>query len=224
MGTRDSSRAALRCLGRLGIDGAMALPAITSSHRLVASALFAALLCSTAFISGCQREAAPAPVVVTDNPLQSDLDEAQRKVADLKKSLEAKDAELKAANAAVEAGKVQAKEMDLVIAKKDTQLHAAQAEAEALKKRDAFVFAEISALQQRGESAGALARYQQFIKDFPKSPLTANASSAINELTVATEQEARQKAIAADPKSRQREFLQQFDDGFLTLQELAPVV
>jgi hypothetical protein len=158
------------------------------------------------------------------NPLQSDLEEEQRKAGELAKTIVAKDTELKAATAAVEAEKTQLAEKDLIVTKKDTQLKALQAELEALKKRDAFVFAEISALQQKGQDSTALSRYEEFIKEYPNSPLVANANSAINELTVATEHAARQKAIAAEPKTRQREFVQQFEDGFLTLQDLAPVL
>ena len=196
----------------------------TSFQRRNASAILIALTFSAVLLSGCQREAAPVPPPVVDNPLQSDLEEVQRKIADLGKSLAAKDGELKAAAAAVEADKTQIAEKELVVAKKDAQVRSLQSEIDALKKRDAFVFAEISALQHQGQASAALARYQQFIKDFPKSPLAANATSAINELTVTTEQEARQRAFAAEPKSRQREFVQQFEDGFLTLQELAPVL
>jgi hypothetical protein len=204
----------------------MAIPAPSSLSRRLSPALLAAAVLAAAGLTGCDRPAAPitAEPTPTENPLQSDLDDAQRKIATWEKTLAAKDAELKAAAATAEANKAQLAEKDVLAAKKDAQVKSIQAEAERLKKSEALVFASISALQQKGDAAGALARYQQFIKDFPNSPLVANATSAVNELTVATEQEAKARAIAAEPKTRQREFQQQFEEGFLTLQDLAPVL
>ncbi|MGB8169690.1 MAG: hypothetical protein WCF18_19470 [Chthoniobacteraceae bacterium] len=198
-------------------------PAFDLSHRQVPPARLFALILFAASVAGCGRNEAPPPEAEVV-PVQTDVEETKQKLTAAASNVEAKNAELTAATAALATAKTQLAEKDALIAKKDSQIKILQSELETLKKRDAFVFAEIAALQQQGQSALALSRYEQFVKDFPKSPLADNASAAINQLTVTTEKEARQKAIAADPKSRQREFLQQFEDGFLTLQDLAPVL
>lgn len=157
-------------------------------------------------------------------PVNTEVEETKKKLTTATTTVETKNAELAAATAELATLKTRLAEKDVLLAKKDAEAKALQAEIETIKRREAFVFAEISALQEKGQSVLALNRYEQFIKDFPKSPLAANAQSAINELTVATEQEAKRRADVIDPKNRQREFLQQFEDGFLSLKELAPVV
>jgi antitoxin component HigA of HigAB toxin-antitoxin module len=192
-------------------------------HRYVPRAPVFALILTAAFLAGCGKNEPPPPVV-EEVPVPAEVDDTKQKLTAATNNVEAKNTELTAANAAVAAAKTQLAEKDVVIGTKEAQIKKLQSEIDALKKRDAFVFAEIAAIQQQGQYALALSRYEQFIKDFPKSPLADNATTAMNQLTVATEKDARQKAIAADPKSRTREFLQQFEDGFLTLQDLAPVL
>lgn len=202
----------------------MVSPALDSLPLRTQHALMIALTSFTILLSGCQRAEPPPPPVVEAEPVNTEVEETKQKLTVATNNVETKNAELAAAKTALDAAKTQLAERDVVVGKKDEQIKTLQAEIESLKKRDAFVFAEISAVQEQGQSVLALNRYQQFIKDFPKSPLVANATSAINELTVATEQEARRLANVIDPKSREREFLQQFEDGFLTLKELAPVL
>lgn len=192
-------------------------------HRHARHALVIALASSAVLLPGCQK-AEPPPPVAEAEPVNTEAEEVKQKLTVATTNVEAKNAELAAANTLLETTKVKLAEKEVLLTQKESQVKALQAEIEALKKREAFVFAEISALQQQGQSSLALSRYEQFIKDFPKSPLVVNATSAVNELTVATEKEARVRANVIDPKSREREFLQQFEDGFLTLKELAPVL
>lgn len=199
-------------------------PASDLAQRPALRASFGALLLSGILFAGCGRKELPPPPPEPPPVETSDVQETRQKLTAAAGEMEARTAELAAANTALQTTKTLLAEKDVLVTRKDAQLQSMQAEMDALKRREAFVFAEISALQQQGQSALALTRYEQFIKDFPKSPLADNAASAINTLTVTTEREARQRAIAADPKSRQREFTQQFEDGFLTLQDLAPVL
>ncbi len=181
-------------------------------------------LASTAFLfASCQRQEQP-PSIATPAPPRAELEESKVKLTDAETNLTAKNGELAQAKAALEAARTQLAERDLVVTQRDTQIRAAQAEVETLKKRDAFVFAEISAIHQKGETVNALNRYQQFLKDFPTSPLTIHANSAIAAITAVNEREAPPKPDLRDPKARTREFVQQFEDGILTLKELAPVL
>ena len=189
----------------------------------VAQALLIVLTFSGVLLSGCQREEQPAPIPAV-NPPQADFEETKLKLSRAETSLAAKNDEGAQAKAALEAARTQLAERDLVVIQRDAQIRAVQSEMEALKKRDAFVFAEISALQQQGQSVNALNRYQQFLKDFPTSPLTVHATGAIAEITAAKDRETPPKPDLRDPKVRTREFVQQFEDGFLTLQDLAPAL
>lgn len=197
--------------------------ALHSLRVRVPSALLILLTFCGALLSGCQRAEPPASLPAASPP-PAELDETRLKLSEAETSLAAKTAELAQAKAALEAARVQLAERDLVVNQRDAQIRNVQAETEVLKKRDSFVFAEISALQQKGQTVNASSRYQQFLKDFPTSPLAIHAASAIAEITAAQERETPPKPDLRDPKVRTREFVQQFEDGFLTLKELAPVL
>ncbi|MEA3212495.1 MAG: hypothetical protein QOE70_5552 [Chthoniobacter sp.] len=200
----------------------MVHPAPKSLH-LCTAFLMAFLLLLGSLLSSCDRDKA-ADATPKANPLQAELETATRKLSVAELSLATKNDELTLANEAAETVKKQLAEKDLVLTQNDELIRALQSELAALKKREAFVFAEISVLQQQGQSIIATSRYQQFIKDFPKSPLAANAASAIAEMAVKDQREARQRAEVLDPKRQEREILKNFTDGFVTLQELAPVL
>jgi hypothetical protein len=93
-----------------------------------------------------------------------------------------------------------------------------------MKKRDAFVYAEISKLHQQGLKTTALDRYRQFVTSFPTSPLVADANRAIAELTVTAPKEARARAVAIDPFAAEREILKKYNDGWATPEDLAPLL
>jgi septal ring factor EnvC (AmiA/AmiB activator) len=184
--------------------------------------LIGSAICAVLF-SSCQRATPPAAGPEVD-PVQAELEDGRGRLAAAKASLEAKEDELALANAALEAARTQITERDLVVAQRDTQIRAAQSELEAMKKRDAFVFAEISKTQQQGQLVNASVRYQQFLKDFPDSPLALHATNALAEITALNERGQPPKPDLRDSKTRTRDFVQQFEEGYLTLQELAPVL
>jgi septal ring factor EnvC (AmiA/AmiB activator) len=153
--------------------------------------------------------------------LKADLDESKRRLSHLQNSLAAKDAELAVTTTALETAKSGLADMEKVLNDHNTQLRAVKIELDELKKRDALVFAEIAAAQQQGQSTIAVARYQKFIADFPKSPLVAHANTAIAQLTE-VQREVRKQVEQLDPKRRERDFQKTFNEGYMTLQELAP--
>ena len=107
---------------------------------------------------------------------------------------------------------------------KDAQLITLQAQMAELKKRDVFAFADASAAMQSGGNIVALEHYQQFLKDFPNSPLAADADRAIAELTTTKEREARARTLLIDPRRPERDILQHFTDRIATVKEIAPLL
>ena len=181
------------------------------------------LTASVALLASCRREAGPTPTV-TDHPPAVELDDAKLKLTKAESNAAAKDDELVKGKAELEATRIQLAEKVVIATEQAALTNAARSELDALKKRDAFVFAEISAIQQKGQTVNALSRYQQFLKDYPTSPLAIHATNAVTELKTNNERENPPKPDLRDPKVRQREFVQQFEEGFLSLQELAPVL
>jgi len=159
--------------------------------------------------------------------LSAELQAAKAKLAATEQDLAAKNEEIAKAAAdafAAEATRKQAVANDDALSKKDAQLRAAQAELADLKRRDAFVFAEASATQQRGVTTVAIDRYRQFIKDFPQSPLVPHAERAVADLTKTADTEAKWRQTLIDPKKPQRDVLTRFADGAVTLDELIPLL
>lgn len=161
--------------------------------------------------------------------LKADLDEARRRITVLQNSLAAKDAELAVNTQALEAAKTGVGELEKTLGERSAQLKAVQTELDSLKKKDASVFGEIAATQGQGSTGLAIARYQKFINDFPKSPLVAHANNAIAQLS-ALQQDAppvaatsTSRALAKiDPTKSTKDFVKNFNEGYMTLQELAP--
>jgi outer membrane murein-binding lipoprotein Lpp len=181
-----------------------------------------ALISLGTLLAGCDREEKP-DLMKEVTQLKTDLKQTARSLNSAEMSLEAKNEEVKAANAAAEAAKSRLTEKEEAVVLKDAQLKALQEEVAALKKGDAAVFAEITALQQKGQNLVALSRYQKFVTDFPKSSLVPSANSAIAELTKVQQEIRRQLPLVA-PKRTDKELLKNFNDGYMTLQELAPVL
>ena len=176
-----------------------------------------------ALIAGCQREESP-DLSVEINRLKTEVTDTERKLTAEQKNLEVASAELALASAAVNTAKSQLVEKDQIAAKKDTQIRALQTEVDTLKKRDAFAFAEITALRQQGQSIVALSQYQKFLTDFPQSVLVGPATSAIAELSAERARDTRRWAEMVDPKRQEHQVLKHFGDGLTTLAELAPVL
>lgn len=188
--------------------------------------VFPTLLASLALLAGCGQQKGPdfrADVV----RLNAELDAAQQKLSAVEKELAAKNDEIARAAAdafAAEATKKQSTETAQTVAQKEGQIRALQAEIAELKKRDVFAYADASAMQQKGLTSIALDRYQQFVKDNPKSALVADANRAIAELSVAADREAKWRASLIDPKRPEREVVKRFGDGVVTVEEIAPLL
>lgn len=177
-------------------------------------------------LAGCGGQKGP-DLNAEVNRLKGELDAAKQKLADTEKALAAKNDEAAKAAAdafAAEATRKQAVQNDEAVVKKDAQIRALQAELAGLKKQDALAFAEASAVQQKGLTTIALDRYRQFAKDYPNSPLVPHAERAIAELTKTADTEAKWRQSLIDPKKPQRDVLQRFADGAVTLDEIVPLL
>ena len=172
--------------------------------------------------TGCKRN------VATDenaevNRLNAELSVAREKLAAAEKAFATKQDDHAFATSA-DAGKQPPVDENPSAAPKDAQIRALQAELAALKKSDAFLFAEASAAQQKESASIALDRYQKFFRDFPQSPLATDADRAISELSLVVEREARSRANAMDPRHPEREILKHFAEGTATVKEVAPLL
>ena len=209
----------LRIAGIRSIESRVLVPAL-SPPRLALLLLAAA----GALLASCQRD---EPQDRQIEQLKADLDTVRRKLAGAEKRLILREDESALASAEIESGKTARAELEKTLAETAAQWRAAQTELDALKKSDAVAFAEINAIQQRGQPTIALTRYGKFLQDFPNSPLVIPATAAITQLTAAAPSATlspAQKIALADPKRRERDFQKKFNEGYMTLQELAPVL
>jgi hypothetical protein len=175
--------------------------------------------------AGCGKESGPLPdAQVQALQMSSELDRTKQKLAATEKESAAKDDAVVLAKEEAEKAKKDVTERDTVIVEKDKQMLALQGELAEMKKRDAFVYAEIGKLHQQGLKTSALDRYKQFVTSFPKSPLVADANRAIAELTVTAPKEARARAVAIDPYAAEREILKKYGEGWATPEDLAPLL
>ncbi len=172
--------------------------------------------------SGCRREAPTLPAP-DSGPVASELDELKRKLGAAEKSLLTRGDEVALTSSALEAANKGLTEMKAALAERDAEVRRARTEIDALKKRDAFVFADISALQQEGQSAVALSRYEKFVQDFPASPLSAHALRAIGELRTESGDSIRPQPEIFDRRFPERSLVKRFNEGLSTPQELAPL-
>lgn len=198
----------------------MAEFAFPSAQRLAHHSL--CLIAAGSLLGGCEREGADTTRQI--DGMKADMEESKRRISHIQNSLASKDGELAENIQALEAAKAQIVDLQKAIEERNGQLRAAKTEIDELKKRDAIVFGEIVALQQRGQSVVAVSRYQKFITDYPKSPLVVNAKDAITQLTELPPELKKQVPLPADPAKREREFSKTFNEGYMTLQEIAPYV
>ena len=183
------------------------------------------LLASGVWIAACEKQGGPSPEAQVDGlRQQAELDRTKKKLASAEKALAANSDALVLAKSETEAAKKEVADKGAAIADREGQIRALQTQLADLKKRDAFVFAETSKLVQQGLTTTALDHYRQFVKDFPKSPLVADANRAIAELGVVAPREAKARAVAIDPKAPERDLLKKFAAGDVTPQELAPLL
>lgn len=194
------------------------------------SAAFALPLVSAVFVgllfSGCGGGSQPNSSLELDR-LKTELEGLRQKLAVVEKDLVAKNDEIAKASAAsfvTDLSKKETPPAAPVDPQKDTQIQALQGEIAGLKKQDAIAYAQASAAQARGVTTITLDRYQQFVKDYPNSPLVADANRAIAELTATSEREARWRAGLIDPKRPERDLLQRFGNSTATAEEIAPLL
>jgi hypothetical protein len=193
--------------------------------RLLPCASCVLILALCGLIAGCGKESGPAPESqVQTLQLSAELDRTKKKLAAKEKEMSAKDDAVVLAKEEMEKAGQQVAEKDKALAGKDAAIKALEDQIAELKKRDAFVYAEISKLHQQNLNTTALDRYRQFVTTFPASPLVADANRAIAELTVTAPRDARARAAIIDPHAAEREFQKKFNDGFATLEDLAPVL
>ena len=197
----------------------MAALVLPSAVRRTVCRWLAPLLLTVGFLTGCDPEGGEHRRQF--EALRADLDESKRRLSHVQNSLAAKDAELAVTTTTLETAKTGMADLELALEERNGQLRAAKVELEELKKSEVFVFAEIAALQQQGQNSLAVARYQKFITDYPKSPLAGNAAGAIRQLTE-VQQEVRKQIQQMDPNRREKDFSKTFNEGYMTLQELAP--
>jgi hypothetical protein len=207
------------------------MAAITPSAgypRAARALLLLVTLCTTgSFFAGCdQYNSQPRQI----DGLKADLDEARRRISHLQTSLSAKDAELAASTKTLETASGGVADLEKALSERSAQLQTAQAELDKLKKNEALAFFEIASTQGQGSVGLAVARYQKFVNDYPKSPLVTHANNAITQLTVLQQEStppvaatSTSRAIAKiDPTASTRDFVKKFDQGYMTLQEIAP--
>ena len=177
-------------------------------------------------LAGCVPEDATDAQQV--EKAKAELDEAKRRVAHIQKAIAIKDEEVLGTTTTLESTRATLAEKEQALAQRDKELKATQTALETLQKSDAIVFSEIRAQQLQGQTAAAITRYYQFIKDYPKSPLAGVAGTLVGELSAPKTEAPRPGNGAAapyvDPKKREREFQKTFNEGYLTLPELAPFV
>lgn len=179
-------------------------------------------LAVTLLLAACEREGAESPRQI--DGMKADLEESKRRISHIQNSLAAKDAELAVNVQSLEKMKGDLAELQKTLDERNAQLRAAMAATEELKKRDSIVFGEIVALQAQLPGPSAVSRYQKFIVDYPKSPLVGNAKAAIAQLTEIPPEVRKQVPAAAisDAGKKDRDFAKSFNEGYMTLPELAP--
>jgi len=188
-------------------------------NRISRTLLPGIVLCGLS-VTGCHRGGSgPASEIAS---LRTELEGTRQKQAETEKALATQKQELDRKALELDTAKKQAADNQVLANQKDTELRAIQGQL--TERRDALVFTDISATHQRGFSSIALDRYRQFIIDYPKSPLVADANRAVAELTVAVERDARTRATLIDPKRHDREVLKNFKDGISTVEEIGPLL
>ena len=186
-------------------------------------AILFSLLALAALPLGCERKAGP-DLAAEVARLKTGSEGLQQKLSAAEKNLENRNDAAALAGESVAAAKKQAVEKEQLAAQKDAQIRALQAELAALKKSEALVFAEISGFQQKGLTTVALSRYEQFTRDFPQSPLVAQAVSAMTQLTATADREAKTRASQTGGKQRDRQLLQYLAEGTASVEEIAPLL
>ena len=192
-------------------------------HPRTSPAILFSLVALAALPLGCNRSAGP-DLAAEVARLNAESEGLKQKLGAAEKALEGRKDAVALAAETTAAAKQQAVEKEQIAAQKDAQIRALQAELTALKKSEALVFAEISGFQQKGLTTVALSRYEQFTRDFPQSPLVANAVSAMSQLSVTADREAKTRASQVGAKKRESEVLKYVAEGTASVEEIAPLL
>jgi flagellar biosynthesis chaperone FliJ len=173
--------------------------------------------------AGCRQGSGPDPETEVKR-LNAELAATQQRLSTAEGRLAAQQEQVAAAAATAEAAKKQAADEAPALLEKESQLRSLQKEVAELKKGEAAAYAEASATLLKGVTSTTISHYQQFVRDFPKSPLVTDANRAIAELNVIADREAQWRKSVIDPKRPEREALKHFADGIATLDEVVPLV
>ena len=192
-------------------------------HPRTSPAILIFLTALAALPLGCRRESGP-DLTAEVARLTGETESLKQKLAAAEKNLESRNDAAALAGESAVAVKKQSVEREQLVTQKDGEIRALQAELAALKKSDALVFAEISGFQKQGLTTVALSRYEQFTRDFPQSPLVANAVSAMTQLAVTAEREAKTRAGQVGAKKRESEVLKYLAEGTASVEEIAPLL
>lgn len=190
-------------------------------HRFLVSTLSCSCVVTAFVWSGCKPQQ-PIIQIPESSALQAALADTQRKLESTEKLLNTTKEDLSVTARALEAANQSSAEMKKSLAERDAQVQAVKAEMETLKKREEFVFAKICALQQEGQTDVALSRYEQFIRDYPNSPLAIHAMRVVAERTADLQRDAKRRLDSLDPNRPDRQLAKLFQEGLSTPQELAP--
>jgi hypothetical protein len=186
-------------------------------------AFYLSLLLAGSGLTGCHRASGP-DITAEITRLSGELEGTKQKLAATEKDLESKKDAATQAEGIAEAVKKQLAEKEQAAAQSEAQIRALQTELANLKRGDAARFAEASATQQKGVASISLDHYQQFVRDFPTSPMVVDANRAITEFTAAANKDSKWRESVIDPKKQERELLDRLNDGVLTAAEIAPLL
>ena len=143
-------------------------------------------------LAGCRRGAG-ANGGAEFARLTTELQATQQKLAEAEKRANAQKQEIDRMTLEAEAAKKEGSNKNVLLIQKDTQIQALQTQLN--DNRDALAFANASANYQKGLTGIALDRYRQFVIDYPKSPLVADANRAISELSITIDRDTRTRAL-----------------------------
>lgn len=184
------------------------------------------LLLTALVLVGCDRNSGP-DLRAEVQRLSTELEATKTRLATAEKLAATKTEEAAKAAAdtfVTELNKQPAPEVEKAMAEKDAQIKALQAEVATLKKGESAALAEATDYQRRGLTTIALDRYTQFARDYPNSPFMLHADRALADLRVTAEKESKERQKVIDPQRPQRDVLKRWEDGAVTVEEIAPLL
>lgn len=175
-------------------------------------------------LTGCNKPSAGPDLSSEVAILKAELEAANEKLASAERNVSAQRDTLALAAETREVASKEAEVKDGVVVQKDTQVGDLEKQLNALKTGEAMVYADISSTNQRGLTAVALRRYEEFLNEFPNSPLAVDARRAVLELSPRVAAETKERVAMIDPKRPERELLARFAEGRVSLEEMGPLL